>query len=104
VCDAIDDLAWGQVQKEPVICEETVDSCDDTLIGDLRARGVWQPQVNAVFDVRVVDTDAPSYRFQSPEAVLHSAKVEKKKYSATCLVHRTSFTPLCFFGRWHAWH
>ena len=34
--------------------------CDDKLNGDLQVREVWQPQVNAVFDVRVVDTDAPS--------------------------------------------
>ena len=71
-------MAWGQVQKEPVICEETVDPCDDTLIGNLRVRGVWQPQVDAVFDVHVADTDAPSYRSQSPEAVLYSAKVENR--------------------------
>jgi len=32
----------------------------------------------------------------SPEAILHCAEVEKKKYSAACLAHRTSFTPLCF--------
>ena len=54
VHDAIGDLAslaWGQVQKEPVICEGIVDSCDDTLIGDLQVRGVWQPQVDAVFDI-----------------------------------------------------
>ena len=45
----------------------------------------------------MVDTDAPSYRSQSPEAILHSAEVEKKKkYSAACLAHRASFTPLCF--------
>ena len=43
-----------------MICEETIDSCDDTLIGDLRGRGVWELQVDAVFDVCVVDTDAPS--------------------------------------------
>ena len=59
-------LAWDQVQKEPVICEETVDSCD------------------------------PSCRSQSPEAVLHKAEVEKKKYSAACLACRSSFTHLCF--------
>ena len=30
-------------------------------------------------DVRVVDTDAPSYRSRSPEAVFHSAEFEKGK-------------------------
>jgi len=67
-----------------------------TLIGNLRVQGVWQPQVDAVFDVHEADTDAPSYRSQSPEAVLYSVKVEKQKYSATCLAHRASFTPQCF--------
>ena len=49
-------LAWGQDQKEPVICEEVADCCDDTLVGDLRVRGAWQPPVDAVFDVLMVDT------------------------------------------------
>ena len=35
---------------EPVICEEAVDSCDDTLIGDSSSRSL-QSQVNAVFDI-----------------------------------------------------
>ena len=99
VRDAIGDLAslvWGQVQREPVICEETADgSCNETLVGDLRIRGVWQPQADAVFDVRVVDTDAPSYRSRSPDSVLHSAEVEKKKYPFACVARRASFTPLC---------
>jgi len=44
-----------------------------------------------------MDTDAPSYRSRSPEAVLHMAEVEKKeKYSAACLACCASFTPLCF--------
>ena len=79
VRDAIDDLAslvWGQVQREPIVCEVTVDgTCDETLIADLRIRGVWQLQVDAVFDVHVVDTDAPSYQSRSPETVLRSAEV-----------------------------
>ena len=117
VRDATGDLAslvWGQVQREPIVCEVTVDgTCDVTLIADLRIHGVWQPQVDTVFDVHVVDTDAPSYRSRSPETVLHSAEVEKKKkYTAACLVHHASFTPLCcsvdgmlgteanFFLRW----
>ena len=30
------------------------------LIADLGVRGVWQPQGEALFDVRVVDTDVQS--------------------------------------------
>ena len=54
VRDAIGDLAslvWGQVQRKPIVCEATIDgTCDETLIADLWIRGVWQPQVDAVFD------------------------------------------------------
>ena len=78
VRDAIGDLAtlaWGQVQREPVVCEPTSDdSTTDTLIADLRVRGVWEPQVDAIFDVRVVDTDAPSYLSRPPQVVLQSAE------------------------------
>ena len=64
---------------------------------DVRIRGVWQSQVDALFDVRVVDTDAPSYQSRSPQAVLCTAEVEKRrKYGAACLARRASFTPLCF--------
>lgn len=51
--DAIGDLAalvWGQVQWEPVVHESSLADCDsDTLIADLKIRGVWQPQVDAIF-------------------------------------------------------
>jgi len=39
-------------------------------------RGVWQPQTEALFDIRVVDTDARSYCGRTPTAVLCSAEVE----------------------------
>ena len=68
-----------------------------TLITDLQVRGVWQPQVDVLFDVRVVDTDAPSYRGRSPQTMLGSAEAEKKrKYLEACLARHASFTPLCF--------
>ena len=39
VRDAIGDLTslvWGQVQREPIVCEATIDgTCDETLIADL---------------------------------------------------------------------
>ena len=71
-----------------LICESTTDdSTSETLIADLRVRGVWELQVDAIFDVRVVDTDAPSYCSHSPHAVLWSAEVEKKrKYSLVGLL------------------
>ena len=58
--DCIGDLAsqvWPQVIKEPIVNEATATSSDPGLSLDLGIRGVWQPQVEALFDVRVTDTD-----------------------------------------------
>ena len=41
--------------------EATVATGDPGLRLDLGIRGVWQLQVEALFDVRVIDTDAPSH-------------------------------------------
>ena len=84
--------------REPVICESSpVDPSSVTLIADLRVRVVFQPQVDVLFDVRVVDTDAPSYRGRSPQAVLGSTEAEKKrKYLEACLARHAGLTPLCF--------
>ena len=53
------------------------------LIADLGARGVWQPQAQALFDVRVIDTDAPSHVQRSVAAILASAETEKKRKNTT---------------------
>ena len=94
VRDAIGDLAalaWGQVTKEPVVREG--DNNTPALIADLAVRGVWTAQTEALFDVRVIDTDAQSYSCQTPPAVLTAAEKEKKrKYSAACEERRALFT------------
>ena len=56
---------------------------------------ILEPQCEAIFDIRVVDTDAPSYCSQSPRSVLSSAESEKKKYLKACHDRRAGFTPLC---------
>lgn len=98
VRDAFGDLSslvWSQVKREPIVCESS-DSAGSTLVADLCVRGVWQPQCEAIFDIRVVDTDAPSYCRQSPRSVLSSAESEKKKkYMKACQDRRACFTPLC---------
>ena len=68
----------------------------EALIGDVSARGVWNPQSMAVFNIRVIDSDAPSYLSRTPDAVLLSAEREKKlKYNETCELKHASFTSLC---------
>jgi hypothetical protein len=79
--DTISSLAsmiWGQVTKEPVISDSSTPN-SDSLIADIAIRGVWQRQTTALFDVRVIDTDAKSYLHQSPQSVLATAEKEKKR-------------------------
>ena len=80
--DCIGDLVsqvWSQVIKEPIVNEGTVASCDPGLRLDLGIKGVWQPQVEALFDVHVIDTDAPSHCHRAPNAILESSSQEKKR-------------------------
>ena len=52
---------WSQVTKEPVVIEADVSTGDDGLRLDLGIRGAWQPQVEASFGIKVIDTDALSH-------------------------------------------
>ena len=49
-------LAYKDVIREPVVCDSDGDG--PGFIADLGVRGMWQPQGEALFDVRVVNTDA----------------------------------------------
>ena len=76
------------------MCDGSADT--DTLITDLCVRGVWEPQTEALFDIRVVDTDVRSYLARSPRVVLCSTEGEKKhKYLQASQNRRAIFTPLC---------
>eukprot|EP00731_Ephydatia_muelleri_P009434 Em0005g20a len=95
--DCIGDLAsqvWPQVIKECIVNEATATSSDPGLRLDLGIRGVWQPQVEALFDVRVIDTDAPSHCHRAPNAILESSSQEKKRmYKKAVEDRRGTFTP-----------
>ena len=41
--------------------EPDVSTADDGLRLDLGIRSAWQPQVKALFDFKVIDTDGPSH-------------------------------------------
>ena len=74
--------------------EATATSSDTGLRLDLGIRGVWQPQVEALFDVRVIDTDAPSHCHRAPNATLESSSQEKKRmYKKAIEDRRGTFTP-----------
>ena len=93
LCD-LSSIVWSNVVREPIIQEPNANS--EGLVADMAARGVWQRQCTAMFDVRVVDSDSPSYANRTPQAVLTTAeKDKKKKYVAACESNHCSFTPLC---------
>ena len=67
------------------------------LRGDTSAHGFWRRGTTAIFDARVTDTDAPSYRGTAPIKVLEAQERRKKdQYLEPCLARRRSFTPLVF--------
>ena len=96
--DCLGDIAsqvWTHVIKEPVVREADVNHANGGLRLDLGIRAVWQPQVEALFDVKFVDTDAPSHCTRSPEAILKSgAKRKKRVYEQAVVERRGNFTPI----------
>ena len=60
-------LLWfGHQLLRNLLCVCDGSASANTLIADLRVHGVWQPQTEALFDIRVVDTDARSYCGRTP--------------------------------------
>ena len=67
------------------------------LRGDVGVLGFWKKGHMTIFDVRVTDTDAASYRGQKATTILaNHEKEKKKKYNDACLARRRHFTPLVF--------
>ena len=67
------------------------------LRGDVSVHGFWAKGQTAIFDIRVTDVDARSYRSTDTKKVLRRHEEEKKKlYNDACLARRRSFTPLVF--------
>jgi len=93
--DALGDLAtlgYSEVVCEPIVCDGN--EVSPALIADLGVRGAWIPQVEALFNVRVADTDAASCVNCSVSAVLATAEEEKKhKYLTAAELRHVSFTP-----------
>ena len=59
--------------------------------------GFWANGHQCIFDVRITDTDARSYRRKNPQKVIADQEKEKKdKYLNACLERRKDFTPLVY--------
>ncbi len=48
------------------------------LRGDVAVHGFWRRGTTAIFDIRITDTNAPTYRGQDPHKVLAKQEKEKK--------------------------
>ena len=49
------------------------------LRGDVGVLGFWKKGHVTIFDIRVTDTDAPSYRGKQPKTILANNEKKKKK-------------------------
>ena len=59
--------------------------------------GFWERGRLCIFDIRVTDTDARSYRHKDPMKVLEAQEQEKKdKYLKTCHELHKDFTPMVY--------
>ena len=65
---------------------------------DIHARGFWERQQSAFFDVRVCHPNAESYAHLSPQQIYSKHEIEKKrKYAERILqIEQGNFTPLIF--------
>ena len=85
---------WSQVVREPIVKEADSKADGPGLRADLGIRGVWTPQVEALFNIKVIDTNAPSHLHRTPESMLDSGALEKKKlYKKAVEDRRGTFTP-----------
>ena len=69
----------------------------DDARGDVLVHGLWKKGEGCVLDVRITDTDQPTYRGSSSEKVLErQAKAKKDFYLQACVERRRSFAPLVY--------
>ena len=98
----------NDVQIEPVLQEingevltpGTNRAVDARL--DIHARGFWEQQGSAFFDVRVCYPNVESYRGLATKQIYRQHESEKKRmYASRVLeVEQGSFTPLVFTTTW----
>jgi hypothetical protein len=98
------DLVCTDVQVEPCLLPVTGEilnggaNKEDGARLDVHARGFWERQRSAFFDVRVCHPNADSYRDLTPQQIYKQHEQEKKKQYATRVmeIEHGTFTPLVF--------
>ena len=93
-CDLNKRAGFSQVLCEPIIKQADKNGLGE-LRGDWSVRGFWVPQRMAVFDTRIFNANASSYKSISLEAAFNLHRNQKKQlYSAHVENLRGSFTPV----------
>jgi len=97
-------MVCNDVEIEPVLQEITGEvltrgsnKAPDARL-DVHARGFWERQRSAFFDVRVCHPNAESYKDLTPQQIYRQHENEKKRmYASRVLeIEQATFTPLVF--------
>ena len=97
-------MVYNDVEVEPVLQEvigETLNhganKAPDARL-DIHARGFWERQRSALFDVRLCQPNADSYRDLTPKQIYKKHENEKKRQYAERVmeIEQGTFTPLVF--------
>jgi hypothetical protein len=80
-CDLLQLAGLKQVISEPII-RESDSNGENGLRADWGARGFWQPQRQALFDVCILNADSPSLNQLSIDAIFENRKnLKRRTYS-----------------------
>ena len=98
------DMVCSDVEVEPglqPVTGETLNRGANQEIGarlDIHARGFWERQRSAFFDVRVCHPNAESYKDLTPKQIYRQRENEKKRLYASRVmeIEQGTFTPLVF--------
>ena len=96
-------MVCNDVEVEPVLQEVTgkilnhgANKAPDARL-DIHARGFWERQRSAFFDVRLCHPNADSYRNLTPKQIYKKHENEKRRYVEKVMgIEQGTFTPLVF--------
>jgi hypothetical protein len=92
--DILKATGLSQIVREPIIKESDM-SGNGGLRVDWGVRGFWEFQREALFDICILNADAPSHSSTNLETLLNSARERKKsKYGNIAETRRATFTPI----------
>ena len=98
-------MVCNDVEIDPVLQEITGETLNrganrasDACL-DISARGFWERQRTAIFDVRVCRPNADTYRDLSPKEICRQQVKERKRHYASRVMEAEQgiFTPLGFY-------